>query len=340
MLDQIVASRSIFLHIKNQLANRIELMEARKNELPFRLVDRLAVLFRLFRCDLKAHEFLQNIEHAVLLQHHLPEIAGDIIIVPRLRVSGTAIGAGTIAPLIERQEKGLVPVQFRGHSGLIQIHGKEGQDTVVQPKSRLPRIAVIHPLCFAVVDALAGQLILQLDGNDRDAIDRQHHIHTVLVLAGIVPLPDALADILLIVSDRRLIEGGFRLEITDLEVHATMLETVAQNRHQAILLDGILKTLIELAVHIRIALPLKPLPHDGLGFLHKTNQRPDIQRHIHGRPIPRVIRLLIAARRRNQEFLYIRFKLFLIFCHLIHHLALACDYLVDQGFLVGFKVFD
>ena len=53
-------------------------------------VDRPAVLFRLLRCNLKAHELLQDIEQAAFLQHHLPEIADDIVIIPRLLVPGTA----------------------------------------------------------------------------------------------------------------------------------------------------------------------------------------------------------------------------------------------------------
>ena len=43
-----------------------------------------------------------------------------------------------------------------------------------------------------------------------------YDIHAVLVLAGIVPLTDTLADILLIVFDRCLIQGRLRLEYSRL----------------------------------------------------------------------------------------------------------------------------
>ena len=118
----------------------------------------------------------------------------------------------------------------------------------------------------AIVHALSRQVVFQLDGNHRDAIDRQHHIDAVLVLFRIMPLTDALANVLPIMFDGLFIEGGFRLEIADLEIHAAMPEAMTENGDKTIRKDSIFKAFVELAQRIRIALALETLPHDRLCF--------------------------------------------------------------------------
>lgn len=103
MLNQIFVTRTIFLHIENQLADDIQLMEAQEDELLLRDIDGLAVLLCLLRGDLVTDELLQDIHHTVLPQDVPLEICGNIVVVGCLWVASTAITPRTIAALVERQ---------------------------------------------------------------------------------------------------------------------------------------------------------------------------------------------------------------------------------------------
>ena len=107
--------------------------------------------------------------------------------------------------MVEGEEVGLGPVQFGGHHRLIEIHGEKYQDTVVQPERWFLGVTVKHPLPLGIVHALAGELVLQLDGHHWDAVHRQHHVHAVVVLPRVVPLADTLADVLAIVLDGHIV---------------------------------------------------------------------------------------------------------------------------------------
>jgi hypothetical protein len=137
-----------------------------------------------------------------------------------------------------------------------------------------------------------------------------------------MPLTDALADILLVMLHCQVIEGRFRLEIADLEIHSTVPKAMSQDRNKTIGLHSIFKALVKLPQWVRIALLLKALPYQRLGGLYESHQRFYIQRHINGITIAGVIRLLIAPCRAYQVFFYICFKLFLILCHCYHLLNL------------------
>ena len=140
-------------------------------------------------------------------------------------------------------------------------------------------VAVEHPLVFAVVDVLPRKLVLQFDGDNRDTVDRQHHVHTVAAAFRVVPLADTLADILLIVLQRHIVQRGLRLEVADVEVDATVLKAVPQHRNKAVILHGIFERLVEFHFRVAVALLLQPLPRHGLCGFYEGRQGADIQRH-------------------------------------------------------------
>ena len=72
MLDKIIASRTIFANIENQLADNIKLMEAGEDEFLLRDALRLSILLDFLLGNLIAYEFLQDIEQTVFLQDILP----------------------------------------------------------------------------------------------------------------------------------------------------------------------------------------------------------------------------------------------------------------------------
>ena len=130
-----------------------------------------------------------------------------------------------------------------------------------------------------------------------------------------MPLPDALADILTIVFDGHIVQGGLRLEVTHPELDPPVLEPVAQDADQAVVLHRILKGLVEFLLRVGVALLFKPLPLDGLGGLDETHQRSQIQRQLRRGPVACVCGLLPAAGGGNQEGFNILFQLFFVICH-------------------------
>ena len=100
--------------------------------------------------------------------------------------------------MIEGQEAGLFAVKLGSHQYFGEVGAEESEDTAVELKTHLFIVAVIHPLLFGVIHALPLVLVLQLKGKDGDAVDRQHHIDAVVVFGGVIPLPVAGDDILLI----------------------------------------------------------------------------------------------------------------------------------------------
>ena len=143
---------------------------------------------------------------------------------------------------------------------------------MVEPESRLLRIPVEHPLALCIVDALTCKLVLKLYSHYRDTVHRKHHVHAVIILLGIVPLPDALAYVLSVVLHGKVIKRGFRLKVAHPEIYAAVLESMSEHADKAVVFNGILKGTVEFLLRIGVALLLKALPCDRLRILYKLDQ--------------------------------------------------------------------
>ena len=127
VLYEIIMTGAVFLGMFNQLADNIQLMITREDNLLGHIGADLAVGQRdLLDFLLIADELLQNIKEAVLLQNSFPQISSHIAAVGILRVSGATINAWAIAALVERQEVSLVSEQAGSHGNPIQVSGKIG----------------------------------------------------------------------------------------------------------------------------------------------------------------------------------------------------------------------
>ena len=158
-------------------------------------------------------------------------------------------------------------------------------------------------------------MVFQLNGHHWNTVDSQHHVHTVVILTGVVPLPDTLANILAVVLHGYIVQGGLRLEVAHPELNPPVLEPVAQDADQPVVLHGVLKGPVEFHLRVGAALLLEPLPLDGLGGLDKSHQRSQIQRQLRRGPVACVCVLLPAAGGGNQEGFNILFQLFFVICH-------------------------
>ena len=93
-----------------------------------------------------------------------------------------------------------------------------------------------------------------------------------MVLCGIMPLPDALAGILLIVLDGDLVQRGFRLEEADLEGNAQVLEAVPDDADDTVADAGILKLQAKLPLRVDLVLEAESGPRLRLRLLHEVGQ--------------------------------------------------------------------
>ena len=122
MLNQIVLARAVCTHIGNQLANDVQLMEARENQ-------RLAVL--------AVDELLNDVQRTVLLQHLLPQV-GSGIAVRVGRITLAAVVASAVAALVEGQEERITLVQACGHEHIGVVNAEVRQDALLLLLSARP----------------------------------------------------------------------------------------------------------------------------------------------------------------------------------------------------------
>ena len=228
VLDEIVMSRTVLTHMSHQFSDNIQLMVAGEDDFGFGLnslgtIRILGFLFFLLDID----KLLDDVQQLVLLPDFFPEVAGHVVTIICRRIACTAVPACAVAALIKGEERRFITVDNSCHRSIIKINSKVGQNALVLTKARFLGITVIHPLAFSVIDGLAGELIFQFDCHNRNAVQRQHHINRIVVCLRVMPLPDALADILFIILHRQCVQGRLRCKIADGELNTTMLEAVA-----------------------------------------------------------------------------------------------------------------
>lgn len=292
MLDEIAVPRAVLPHIGHQFAHHVQLVIPWKNQ-----------SFVIFQ----AHELLQDVHHAVFLEHLFPEVGGGVAV----RVWWVACAAVPTCPsraLVEGQKAGVFARKPGGHPYLGQVYAEIAEDALVELEAHLPRVAVVLPLLLGVLHGLPGVLILQLKGKHRNAVDGQHHIHRIVRGIGVKPLPVAGDLVLRVPLGIFLVQRGFRLKEAHPEPPPAMPEPMPQHRKQPIRIAGIVERRAELPLRAYRVLLGKERPLGGLGLLHKADER------IHKQPLLRVVAVLVAGvaadrgekRRRN-----VRFKLLL-----------------------------
>ena len=256
VLDQVIMPRSVLPDIGQQLAHHIQLMIARKNQ-------RFAVL--------QVHKLLDNVHHTVLLKDILPQIRCRVTVWV-CRIALAAVVSGSVGALVKGQEIGVLSGELCGHPHLGVIHAEIGQNTLVELEAKLPRVAVIHPLPLGIIHRLAGALVFQFKGEHRDAVEHQHHIHTLFCIGGEVPLAIALDGVCRPLGSRRLIQGRLRLKIAHPKTQSTVLEAVAQDREQSLRLASRVERCAELPHRIHLIGVFKSRPLLGLGALNEVDQ--------------------------------------------------------------------
>ena len=204
MLDQVILSCPILLHIGDELAHRVELMVSGEDDplLGHRLL--VAVLIEdnvVFL--LQVQEFVDDVDEAVLLQNGLPEVLHGIPIfaswVPLFAVETRTVGA-----LVYGQEVGRVALEFGCHRCIACVYREKGDHAVLELEARFSGIATL-PLSLGVLIGLIRELIFELYAHNGNAIEVEDYVDGLVPRGREVELPDAAACVLPISNNGSLI---------------------------------------------------------------------------------------------------------------------------------------
>ena len=289
VLDQVVVPGAVLGHVGDELAHHVQLVIPGEDQrlLPHHLLRAVGQQLLLL-VDLQMDKLLQNVHHAVLLEHFFPKV-GRGVPVRVGRVALAAVLARAVAALVEGEKIGVFAPQGRGHPHLRVVHGEEAQNALVELEADLPRVPIVHPLPHGVVHVLPRVGVLQLKGEHGDAVDGQHHVHALVGLSGIEPLPVAGDLVLPILFRGQGVQLRLRLEIAHPKPNAPVLEPVPQHMDKPIGLAGAVEGQTELPLRVHTVGVGEPRPGLGLGFLHESDQRLGEQ------PQPGVVHVLVPG---------------------------------------------
>ena len=234
VLDQVAPARPVRGGVGQQPADDVELVVAGPDLRP--LLPAGLLVLRLHHLGV----VLQDVGQALARQHLAPQVVG----LDAARV-GRIAGAVVPAP-VERQEPGRLPLEMPAELHLALVHGEVGH-AAAEREQLLARVAIPLVLLDRVGRRLLGQAVLQLEGEDRQAVDEETDVeHPLRVVAAVEKLADDGEAVLLEAFPRLRVSGG-RRAVEQLQVVRAVLDTVAQHVDGAALGDFALEPRQELA---------------------------------------------------------------------------------------------
>ena len=228
VLDQVAGAHAASGRVGQQAAHHVELVVARPDlgaPLPARLL-----VFLLHHLG----EVFEDVGEAFPAQHLPPQVVG-------LDPAGVGRIAGAVVPAaVEGQEPGGLAAEAGAEPDLGFVQGEVG-DAAAELEQLLARVAVALVLLHRVGHRLLGEVVLELEGDHRQAVDEQPDVQRPL---GLVAAVAKLA------GDREAVppEALLRLGVVGrggavekVEVVGAVADAVAQHVDGAALADLTLK---------------------------------------------------------------------------------------------------
>src|SRR5712692_5758075 len=255
VLDQVPLPRAAGARVGDQPAHAVELLVAGEDEEALAgLAPPLVLLLDLV--DELAHE----VEHAVARPGLVPQVRGGV---PRARGGHGRIACTAELALVEREEARLRPGEPRRDVDQVRIHREVCEAAGVR-EERLARVAVRLVLADRVLDVLPVERVLELGGEDWDAVEEEHEVEAVLVLRAIADLAYHGEEVRRVQPPCLLVEPASWTEVGELELAARVLDAVPQHVERAAPLDLGGEALEELLLDRRAVVLLELLPLLGL----------------------------------------------------------------------------
>ena len=218
VLDEIALPRPGRAGVGDEPAHAVELLVAREDEeSPAGLASGFVLLLDL------VNELADQVEHAVARPGLLPEIGGGVPVLRRGH--GRIAGAAEAAP-VEGQEARPRPGEVGGDVDQLGVDG-EVREAPAVGEQRLAGVAVGLVLPDRVLDGLAGERVLELGGEDGQAVQEQHRVEALLVPGAVSDLPDDREEVGGVQPPRLLVEPARRAEVRESERAAHVLHAAA-----------------------------------------------------------------------------------------------------------------
>jgi len=127
-------------------------------------------------------------------------------------------------------------LELRGHVSFICIYGEVYQGPLLEVEEEVVGVPVELVLLDGILPALVRKLVLEFDGDDRDAIHGKNDIDAVLMLCGVSDLPGDGQDICLIALQSLWVHTRGRGEEGSIECPTEALEAVSKDIQGAFML--------------------------------------------------------------------------------------------------------
>ena len=228
VLDQVAPARAVYGGVGEQAAHHFELMVARPN---------LGAVGAPGLGVLEGHHLgvvLQDVGEAAALQHLPPQV------VDRQSVRIGRVAGAVVPAAVEGQEPRSLAGQVGAETHLALVGG-EVRHATAKRKEPLARVAVAPVLQHRVGHGLLGQVVLQLEGEDRQPVDEQPQVERPLRLAAAVAELAGDGKAVLLEPCLRRPVAGRRRAIEQVQAPRAVLDAAAQHVDGAALGDFVLQ---------------------------------------------------------------------------------------------------
>lgn len=259
VLNQVATPDAMLLHIPEQRFHHVQLMIAGED-----LFDGL--LFCLRVCFLDHLGIVFNDAAKFLFgQDILPQVIRH----EPIRVGW--IASAVVVTLVEGQEPAVLSGQLRAELDAGVVYS-EVHHAALEGKQLLMRVAVILILLHSVIHVLFGELVLQLEGHDRQTVDENAQIQRQSTSVNrVAQLPGDTEDVFLIHLRCMDVALG-RGQVKHDQVGGISLDTVAEHVNDASLGQFALQAVQEVTL-LLLRLEHAQLRHlSGLGVLQEAEQ--------------------------------------------------------------------
>ena len=261
VLNQVAPPRSLLACAGYQLSYTVELLVAGEDQEAVARFPTLLVLL-LYFVDELAHQ----VQHAIGRPDFLPKVGGGVA--SPVRRDGRVAGAAELA-LIEGQETRPGFGQMGRHIDQIGVDGEVRQAAPVGEQG-LTGVTVGTVLANGVLNGLTGERVLELGGEDGNAIEKERKVQAIVVFLAVVELPDNGEEVGQVHLSGFFIEPAGRAEVGEPEAAAHVLDPVAQHVERAPVANLGRQTLQEALFHLVSMVLGQSLPLPGLRRQHEV----------------------------------------------------------------------